>query len=82
MTLAIQPEPAAALRASLTWTWPSWPLMVPPETMFARVPRLPAVAEGAVMESDPPVMVTVAVVGAAVAGSANASVNSPALGAV
>lgn len=69
MTLATQPEPAAALRASLTWTWPSGPLMTPPATVLARLPRLPALA-GMLIESAPPVTVTVAVVGAAAAGPA------------
>ena len=65
MTVATHPEPAAALRASFTCTWPRGPLMVPPRTLFAMVPRLPALA-GAVIDSAPPVTVTVADVAAAV----------------
>ncbi len=74
MTLATQPEPAAALRASLTWTWPRGPLMTPPATVLAMLPRLPALP-GTVMASAPPVTVTVAVVGPAAAGPAMPSVN-------
>jgi hypothetical protein len=70
MTLANQPEPAMALRASLTCTCPSGPLMTPAPTVLARVPRLPAVG-GTLMESEPPVTVTVALVAsAAEAGAA------------
>jgi hypothetical protein len=77
MTLATHPEPAAALRASLTWTSPKGALMVQPLTLFARVPRLPAVV-GALMAKTPPVIVTVAVVAAdaADAGTAIARVMS------
>lgn len=53
MTLATQPEPAAALRASFTCTWPRVPLMVPPDTLFAMLPRLPAAA-GALIVRVPP----------------------------
>jgi hypothetical protein len=60
MTLAVQLEPAAALRASVTCTSPKRPLIVPPPTLFARVPRLPASA-GTVIAREPPVTITVAV---------------------
>jgi hypothetical protein len=83
MTLVTQPEPAAALRASSTCTCPREPLMVPPPTVFPRVPRLPASA-GTVMDRNPPVTVTVAVVspGAAEAGSAAPRVSIPATAAI
>jgi len=42
MTLATQPAPAAALRASRTCTWPGGPLMTNPPQLLAVVPRLPA----------------------------------------
>lgn len=79
MTLATQPEPAAALRASFTCTWPSEPLIVPPPTVLALVPRLPAAA-GTLIDKAPPVTVTVAVVspGAAVAGRGTPNVSIPA----
>src|ERR1700689_2468198 len=51
--------------------------MVPPETVFSRVPRLPALT-GTVIDSAPPVMVTVADVSAAQAGPARPSVSMPA----
>src|SRR6186997_2467078 len=69
ITLATQPDPAAGLRASLTCTSPSGPLIVPPSTVLARLPRLPAVA-GTVIASAPPVTVTVAVVGPVVSADA------------
>ena len=70
MTLATQPEPAAALRASFTCTWPSEPLMVPPPTLLVRVPRLPAAGRHGDRQCSP-LTVTVAVVtGRREAGSA------------
>jgi hypothetical protein len=70
MTLATHPDPAAALRASETLTTPSAPLIVPPLTVLARVPRLPA-ETGTVIARVPPVIVNVAgVVSAAAAGRA------------
>src|ERR1700733_1092228 len=77
MTVATQPEPAGAARASFTCTWPRGPLTVPPSTVLAIVPRFPALA-GAVIDSAPPVTVTVAWVSAAEAGPATASVSAPA----
>ena len=65
--------PAAALRASFTTTWPRAPLIEPPATVLARVPRLPASA-GTVIAKAPPVSVNVAVVvSAAKAGAAKQS---------
>src|SRR5260221_2734269 len=70
MTLATQPEPAAGLRASFTCTTPRAPLTVPPSTLLARVPRLPA-AVGTEIDNAPPVTVIVAVLspGRAAAGT-------------
>src|ERR1700678_1403565 len=51
--------------------------MVPPRTLFSRVPRLPALT-GTVIDSAPPVTVTVADVSAAQAGPARPSVSTPA----
>src|SRR5450755_1679198 len=81
MTLATQPEPAAALRASLTCTTPRGPLMVPPSTVSERVPRLPA-SLGTVIDRAPPVTVTVAALWpgpAAEAGRATPNASSPAI---
>jgi hypothetical protein len=61
MTLATQPDPAAARRASVTCTGPNEPLIVPALTVFARLPRLPA-AGGTLINNAPPNTVTVAVV--------------------
>jgi hypothetical protein len=69
MTLATQPEPAAALRASFTCTSPRVPLRVPPDTLLAIDPRLPA-SGGALIVRVPPVTVTEAVVVSARAGIA------------
>src|ERR1700691_1139045 len=51
--------------------------MVPPETVFSRAPRLPALT-GTVIDSAPPVTVTVADVSAAEAAPARPSVSIPA----
>ena len=48
--------------------------MTPPATVLAMLPRLPALP-GTVIESAPPVTVTVAVVGAATAGWATPSMD-------
>jgi hypothetical protein len=77
MTVATQPEPAAALRASFTCTWPKGPLIVPPSTVLTIEPIFPALA-GTVIDNAPPVTVTVAAVSAAEAGPATASVSIPA----
>jgi hypothetical protein len=78
MTVVIQPEPAAALRASFTETEPREPLMVPPITLLGLVPR--AAVVGTVMDSAPPVTTIVAVVmpESAEAGVARASRSAPA----
>ena len=75
MTLATQPEPAAALRASFTCTWPRGPLMVPPPTVLVRVPRLPASA-GTVIDRNPPCTVTVALLVPLVSAEAGATMPS------
>ena len=74
MPVATQPEPAAALRASLTCTSPNAPLTVPPRTVLALVPRFPASA-GAVIDRPPPVRVIVAPVVSAEAGSVAAGMS-------
>src|SRR5882672_6164598 len=58
MTLATQPEPAAALRASFTCTWPSDALNGAPATLLAIVPS-GTVPAGLVIDKTPPVMVMV-----------------------
>src|ERR1700682_1679988 len=50
--------------------------MVPPETVFSRVPRFPALT-GTVIDSTPPVTVTVADVSAAQAAPARLNVSIP-----
>ena len=76
ITLATHPEPAAALRPSLTCTTPRTPLMVPPPTVFCRVPRLTGDV-GTVIAKAPPVMVNVAVVVPAEAGAAKPRPSTP-----
>lgn len=74
IAVAVHPDPAGAPRESVTWTWPSGPLIVRGPTPLDWVPRLPA-SPGALMDSPPPSTVTVAVltaVGSADAGSADA----------
>ena len=51
MTLAIQVAPAAALRASLTCTWPRAPLTLDPDTVSFTGPRA-AVTVDTVLERD------------------------------
>src|SRR5688500_20318425 len=78
MTLAIQPEPAAASRASSTCTTPSGPLIVEPPTVLGCVPRLPE-AGGTVITSAPPTMGIVAAAGpAADAGRQRPPMTEPA----
>ena len=76
ITLATHPEPAAALRPSLTCTTPRTPLTVPPPTVLARVPRLTGDV-GTVIANAPAVMVNVAVVGPAEAGAAKPRPSTP-----
>ena len=59
MTLAIQPDPAAALRASLDLHLAQQPAYRPLKTALDRVPRFPALV-GTVMTSATPVTVMVA----------------------
>jgi hypothetical protein len=74
MTVATHPDPAAALRASLTCTWPSAVLSVPPATELVQVPS--EAVTGTVIERAPPTTVSVTPV-AAVAGEAGAALSTP-----
>lgn len=78
-TLATQPDPAGALRRSLTTTSPKVPEMVAPPREFSLLPRLRDAVFTAI-SSDPPVTVTEAVLvllGPAQAGWTDPSASKP-----